>query len=158
MHEGENNANMNADNAAAGGYPEIGTDRGRGEGDGAKMLTEFIHYVTAKANERAKQERRKTVTTEGLIWAMRALGLGSYAEELTDFITDYRAKHVHGCAATHPLPPPVQQVPFIQGFPVPGFAPGPMNDGAGGSASSSSPSFGGDYFFDPSYPPTNFDS
>nr|GME02903.1 nuclear transcription factor Y subunit B-9-like [Ipomoea batatas] len=100
-----------------------------------KCVTEFIHYVTAKANERAKQERRKTVTTDDLIWAMRALGLGSYAQELTDFITDYRAKH---------------------GFPVPGFAPGPMNDGAGGSASSSSP-LGGDYFLDPSYPPTNFD-
>nr|GLL45383.1 nuclear transcription factor Y subunit B-4-like [Ipomoea trifida]GMD82876.1 nuclear transcription factor Y subunit B-9-like [Ipomoea batatas] len=122
-----------------------------------KCVTEFIHYVTAKANERAKQERRKTVTTEDLIWAMRALGLGSYAEELTDFITDYRATHVHGRAASHPLPPPpVQQVPFMQGFPVPGFVPGPVNDGAGGSASSSSPSFGGDYFFDTSYPPTNF--
>ncbi|XP_031098245.1 transcriptional activator hap3-like [Ipomoea triloba] len=173
------NANMNADNAAAAGpqrrrtaqkdiplstvlkimreaIPRSARIADEAKETVQKCVTEFIHYVTAKANERAKQERRKTVTTEDLIWAMRALGLGSYAEELTDFITDYRAKHVHGRAASHPLPPPVQQVPFMQGFPVPGFAPGPMNDGAGGSASSSSPSFGGDYFFDPSYPPTNF--
>nr|GMD93366.1 nuclear transcription factor Y subunit B-9-like [Ipomoea batatas] len=116
-----------------------------------KCVTEFIHYVTAKANERAKQERRKTVTTDDLIWAMRALDLGSYAQELTDFITDYGAKHVHGRAATHLLPlRPVQQVPFMQGFPVIGFAPGPMNDGAGGSAYSSSP-LGGDYFLDPDH-------
>nr|GLL45381.1 nuclear transcription factor Y subunit B-4-like [Ipomoea trifida] len=131
-------------------YPGNGADCRRSEAKETvqKCVTEFIHRVTAKANERAKQERRKTVTTEDLIWAMRALGLGSYAQELTAFIMDYCAKHVHGRAATHPLPPRAAARPA--GTVYAGFS------SAGGSASSSSP-FGGDYFLDPSYPPTNFD-
>ncbi|XP_019155265.1 PREDICTED: nuclear transcription factor Y subunit B-4-like [Ipomoea nil] len=106
-----------------------------------KCVTEFIHYVTAKANERSRLEKRKTVTADDLLWAMRALGLGNYAEVLTDFIIGYREQQEYGRAATHHVP----------SYAVPEFSPGPMND-AGGSASSSFP-YRGDYIIDPSYPP-----
>ncbi|XP_019183649.1 PREDICTED: nuclear transcription factor Y subunit B-10-like [Ipomoea nil] len=116
-----------------------------------KCVTEFIHYVTAKANERSRQEQRKTVIADDLLWAMNAPGLRNYAEVLTDFIISYCEQQEYDRAATHPLPPPIHHVPFNsyavqQGFSVPEFSPGPMNN-TGGSASSSSP-YGSGYFID----------
>lgn len=55
-----------------------------------ECVSEYISFVTGEANQRCKEEQRKTVTAEDVIWAMDKLGLDNYVQPLTAFLNHCR--------------------------------------------------------------------
>ncbi|KAF9404405.1 Defensin-5 [Podila epigama] len=53
-------------------------------------VTEFIAFITSKANKRCQDENRKTVNGDDLLWAMNSLELGQYASVLQEYLVKYR--------------------------------------------------------------------
>ncbi|MQM18624.1 hypothetical protein Taro_051618 [Colocasia esculenta] len=53
-------------------------------------VSQFIDHVTALANDRCRQEQRKTVTAEDMLWAIGKLGLDEYVEYLSLYLHRYR--------------------------------------------------------------------
>ncbi|MQL95121.1 hypothetical protein Taro_027785 [Colocasia esculenta] len=56
-----------------------------------ECVSEYISFVTGEANERCRQEQRKTITAEDLLYAMCKLGFEDYIGPLTVFLQRYRA-------------------------------------------------------------------
>jgi nuclear transcription Y subunit beta len=55
-----------------------------------ECVSEFISFVTGEANERCHTERRKTVTSEDIVWAMSRLGFDDYVAPLGAFLQRMR--------------------------------------------------------------------
>ena len=55
-----------------------------------ECLSEYISFVTSEANERCKQEQRKIITAEDLLWAMSQLGFDDYLQPLSLYLQRYR--------------------------------------------------------------------
>lgn len=55
-----------------------------------ECVSEFISFITAEANDKCVQEKRKTINGEDLIWAMRNLGFDNYAEPLSVYLSRYK--------------------------------------------------------------------
>mmetsp|Transcript_1073 Transcript_1073/g.2827 ORF Transcript_1073/g.2827 Transcript_1073/m.2827 type:complete len:131 (+) Transcript_1073:105-497(+) len=47
-----------------------------------ECVTEFIGFVTDEAKEKCEQDRRRTVTTKDILWAMENLGFDDYVQVL----------------------------------------------------------------------------
>ncbi|XP_066374448.1 nuclear transcription factor Y subunit B-6-like [Miscanthus floridulus] len=55
-----------------------------------ECVSEFISFVTGEANERCHTERRKTVTSEDIVWAMNHLGFDDYVAPVGTFLQRMR--------------------------------------------------------------------
>ncbi|GAB2284770.1 hypothetical protein Dimus_019223 [Dionaea muscipula] len=55
-----------------------------------ECLSEFLSFITGEANERCKNEQRKTITAEDIVWSMAKLGFDDYVEPLTVYLKRYR--------------------------------------------------------------------
>ncbi|MQL83987.1 hypothetical protein Taro_016485 [Colocasia esculenta] len=55
-----------------------------------QCVHKFMGYVTAEANERCRQEQRKTVTAEDMLYAFTKLGFHEYVEYLCVYLNRYR--------------------------------------------------------------------
>lgn len=55
-----------------------------------ECVSEFISFVTSEASEKCHKERRKTVTSEDICWAMNTLGFDDYASPLRRYVERYR--------------------------------------------------------------------
>ncbi|XP_057872975.1 nuclear transcription factor Y subunit B-1 isoform X1 [Cryptomeria japonica] len=55
-----------------------------------ECVSEFINFITSEANERCKQEQRKTITADDLLWSMYKLGFEDYVHTLTIYLQKYR--------------------------------------------------------------------
>ncbi|CAD6336912.1 unnamed protein product [Miscanthus lutarioriparius] len=55
-----------------------------------ECVSEFISFVTGEANERCHTERRKTVTSEDIVWAMNRLGFDDYVAPVGTFLQRMR--------------------------------------------------------------------
>jgi hypothetical protein len=53
-------------------------------------VSEFIGFITSEASDRLLEEKRKTITGEDLIEAMRALGFEQYLAFLQNYLKKYR--------------------------------------------------------------------
>ncbi|CAN6479791.1 unnamed protein product [Victoria cruziana] len=58
-------------------------------------VSEYISIVTSEANRRCQFERRKTITADDVLWAMRKLGLDDYVGPLSVYLRRFReAEHM----------------------------------------------------------------
>lgn len=64
----------------------------------ADCATEFISFITMEANQRCKEELRRTITAEDLIFAMGKLGFNQQAHLLTLYLHGYRQLNQEGGA------------------------------------------------------------
>jgi nuclear transcription Y subunit beta len=55
-----------------------------------ECVSEFIGFVTSEATERLAREKRKTITGDDVILALRTLGFNEYIPILQGFLDDYR--------------------------------------------------------------------
>lgn len=53
-------------------------------------MSEFICFITSEASDKCKQEKRKTINGEDLLWAMSTLGFDKYVEPLKVYLAKYR--------------------------------------------------------------------
>ena len=82
-----------------------------------KLVSYYINRITKKAMER--MERRKTVTTEDILWAMINMGLTIHAGLLAQYLSRYREYNpvsYYNVRKPHPNEP-------IPGYPYPHFPP-----------------------------------
>ena len=47
-----------------------------------ECVSEFISFITSEASDKCKQEKRKTINGDDLLWAMSTLGVDKYVEPL----------------------------------------------------------------------------
>ena len=57
-----------------------------------ECVSEFISFITSEANDKVLQEKRKTVTGEDILWAMRTLGFDKYVGPLRVYLQKYKVK------------------------------------------------------------------
>ncbi|KAM7458262.1 hypothetical protein BLSTO_00972 [Blastocystis sp. subtype 1] len=55
-----------------------------------ECVSEFIAFITSEASDKCKQEKRKTINGDDLLYAMNALGFEKYTEPLRLYLTKYR--------------------------------------------------------------------
>ncbi|KAK8790884.1 hypothetical protein WA158_005515 [Blastocystis sp. Blastoise] len=55
-----------------------------------ECVSEFIAFVTSEASDKCKQEKRKTINGDDLLWAMGTLGFDRYLEPLKTYLNKYR--------------------------------------------------------------------
>ncbi|KAG8460390.1 hypothetical protein KFE25_011881 [Diacronema lutheri] len=55
-----------------------------------ECVSEFISFITMEANEKCLQEKRKTISGDDLIWAMKNLGFDNYVEPLSLYLNRYK--------------------------------------------------------------------
>jgi len=55
-----------------------------------ECVSEFISFVTSEASDRVQQEKRKTITGDDVLYALRTLGFDKYHEPLTEYLAKYR--------------------------------------------------------------------
>jgi nuclear transcription Y subunit beta len=55
-----------------------------------ECVSEFISFITSEAAEKCRQEKRKTVNGEDILFAMTSLGFENYAEALKIYLARYR--------------------------------------------------------------------
>ncbi|KAL5328008.1 hypothetical protein ACEPPN_005714 [Leptodophora sp. 'Broadleaf-Isolate-01'] len=53
-------------------------------------VSEFISFITSEASEKCHQEKRKTINSEDILFAMTSLGFETYAEALKIYLSKYR--------------------------------------------------------------------
>ncbi|CAJ0936508.1 unnamed protein product, partial [Mesorhabditis belari] len=62
-------------------------------------VSEFISFITAEANDRCLEEKRKVITSDDLLDALKKLGFDDYVEPMEVFLKRYRAETgKHGTA------------------------------------------------------------
>lgn len=49
-------------------------------------MSEFICFITSEASDKCKQEKRKTINGEDLLWAMSTLGFDKYVDPLKIYL------------------------------------------------------------------------
>lgn len=55
-----------------------------------ECVSEFVSFITSEASDRCKQEKRKTVNGEDILFAMATLGFDNYIEPLKLYLVKYR--------------------------------------------------------------------
>lgn len=55
-----------------------------------ECVSEFVSFITSEASDRCKQERRKTINGEDILFAMATLGFDNYIEPLKLYLVKYR--------------------------------------------------------------------
>uniref|UniRef100_A0A0N5AAD9 Acyl carrier protein n=1 Tax=Syphacia muris TaxID=451379 RepID=A0A0N5AAD9_9BILA len=58
-----------------------------------ECISEFISFLTSEASDKCLHEKRKTITVEDMINAMRTLDLGEYADVLSIYMKRFREAH-----------------------------------------------------------------
>lgn len=51
-----------------------------------ECVSEFICFITSEASDKCKQEKRKTINGEDLLWAMSTLGFDKYVDPLKIYL------------------------------------------------------------------------
>lgn len=52
-----------------------------------ECVSEFICFITSEASDKCKQEKRKTINGEDLLWAMSTLGFDKYVDPLKIYLS-----------------------------------------------------------------------
>ena len=55
-----------------------------------QCVSEFIGFITSEASDRLSEDKRKTITGDDIIEAMKALGFDNYVEFLLVYLRKYR--------------------------------------------------------------------
>jgi len=55
-----------------------------------ECVSEFVSFITSEASERCKQEKRKTINGEDILFAMSTLGFDNFVEPLKIFLQKFR--------------------------------------------------------------------
>jgi len=55
-----------------------------------ECVSEFIQFVTSEASDKCRQEKRKTINGDDVIWALAALGFEKYVEPLKSYLHKWR--------------------------------------------------------------------
>lgn len=55
-----------------------------------ECVSEFVSFITSEASDRCKQEKRKTINGEDILFAMATLGFDNYIEPLKMYLIKYR--------------------------------------------------------------------
>eukprot|EP00127_Corallochytrium_limacisporum_P001514 Clim_evm12s62 gene=Clim_evmTU12s62 len=55
-----------------------------------ECVSEFISFITSEASDRCKNEKRKTINGEDILWAIQSLGFDAYYDPLKAFLYKYR--------------------------------------------------------------------
>lgn len=55
-----------------------------------ECVSEFISFITSEAAEKCRQEKRKTVNGEDILFAMTSLGFENYGDALKIYLARYR--------------------------------------------------------------------
>uniref|UniRef100_A0A0N4ZPG6 CBFD_NFYB_HMF domain-containing protein n=1 Tax=Parastrongyloides trichosuri TaxID=131310 RepID=A0A0N4ZPG6_PARTI len=56
-----------------------------------ECVSEFISFISSEASDKCALEKRKTITTEDILYAFKTLGFDNYHEYLSRFAKKYRA-------------------------------------------------------------------
>jgi nuclear transcription Y subunit beta len=56
-----------------------------------ECLSEFISFITSEASEKCKNEKRKTINGDDIIFALNNLGFEHYNQTLKTYLQKYRA-------------------------------------------------------------------
>ncbi|KAL8125923.1 hypothetical protein AgCh_013289 [Apium graveolens] len=56
-----------------------------------ECVSEFVSFITSEASNKCKNERRKTINGDDLLWSMSLLGFEHYIDPLTGYLHRYRA-------------------------------------------------------------------
>lgn len=54
------------------------------------LINRFISFITSEACEKCKNEKRKTINGEDLLYAINTLGFESYVDILKLYLSKYR--------------------------------------------------------------------
>lgn len=60
-----------------------------------ECLSEFICFLTSEAKDRSKAEKRKTITGDDLLYAMRVLGMEQYEAVCKVWLSRHRSVSLH---------------------------------------------------------------
>ncbi|XP_074375268.1 nuclear transcription factor Y subunit B-8-like [Apium graveolens] len=63
-----------------------------------ECVSEFVSFITSEASNKCKNERRKTINGDDLLWSMSLLGFEHYIDPLTGYLHRYRAGESKGLA------------------------------------------------------------
>jgi len=55
-----------------------------------ECVSEFIQFVTSEASDKCRQEKRKTINGDDVIWALASLGFEKYVEPLKAYLHKWR--------------------------------------------------------------------
>nr|XP_046911704.1 nuclear transcription factor Y subunit B-1-like [Dermatophagoides farinae] len=55
-----------------------------------ECVSEFVSFITSEASDRCKQEKRKTINGDDILFAMSILGFDNYIEPLQQYLIKYR--------------------------------------------------------------------
>lgn len=55
-----------------------------------ECVSEFVSFITSEASNRCKNEKRKTINGDDLLWAMSLLGFEHYINPLREYLLRYR--------------------------------------------------------------------
>mmetsp|Transcript_12698 Transcript_12698/g.44470 ORF Transcript_12698/g.44470 Transcript_12698/m.44470 type:complete len:134 (-) Transcript_12698:17-418(-) len=55
-----------------------------------ECVSEFISFITSEASDKCRQEKRKTINGDDLLFAMTTLGFDKYVEPLKIYLAKYR--------------------------------------------------------------------
>jgi len=55
-----------------------------------ECVSEFIQFVTSEASDKCRQEKRKTINGDDVIWALGSLGFEKYVEPLKVYLHKWR--------------------------------------------------------------------
>ncbi|OTF78995.1 nuclear transcription factor Y-box subunit beta-like protein [Euroglyphus maynei] len=55
-----------------------------------ECVSEFVSFITSEASDRCKQEKRKTINGDDILFAMSVLGFDNYIEPLQLYLMKYR--------------------------------------------------------------------
>ena len=55
-----------------------------------ECVSEFISFLTSEASDRCRQQDRKTMTADDLLWAMSMMGFEQYVDPMKVYINKYK--------------------------------------------------------------------
>lgn len=76
-----------------------------------ESVSEYISFITGEAKDHCFDDKRRTITAEDIIWAMKKLGFDDYAKLLICYLEKYR--EAKGEGFSRGLPPTNFAVPSV---------------------------------------------
>lgn len=55
-----------------------------------ECVTEYISFITSEAADICQEEKRKTITSDDILEAMKKLGFEAYCDHLREYLNVYR--------------------------------------------------------------------
>ena len=55
-----------------------------------ECVTEYISFITSEAADSCREEKRKTITSDDILDAMKKLGFEAYCDQLREYSNVYR--------------------------------------------------------------------